>query len=270
MDTSPCPSSPVFRTGSEPTLSPALVRRFSSDTRAGEALRGSDSQLCPKPPPKPCKVPFLKVPPSPSAWLNSEANYCELNPPFSVGCDGGARLPSHAHSCHEELLTAKQNGASGPRNSGINYLILDGDDQARPWDPLAAQADEGQEDKTMFVPPLMETVSSFRPNDFASKLLPPENKPLETAMLKHAKELFTNNDARVIAQHMLSVDCKVSVVWLAPSHSIRLVRRSAWLHSALPSRHFRHREKPEESAGVKIYLQGGNHHQDNLCPSGNW
>lgn len=206
MDTSPCPSSPVFRTGSEPTLSPALVRRFSSDTRGGgEALRGSDSQLCPKPPPKPCKVPFLKVPPSPSAWLNSEANYCELNPAFAVGCDRGAKLPSH-----EELLTVKLNGASGPRNSGINYLILDGDDQARPWDPPAAQTDEGQEDKTAFVPPLTETVSSFRPNDFESKLLPPENKPLETAMLKRAKEVFTNNDARVIAQHMLSVDCKVA------------------------------------------------------------
>lgn len=210
MDTSPCPNSPVFRTGSEPTLSPALVRRFSSDARAGEALRGSDSQLCPKPPPKPCKVPFLKVPPSPSPWLNSEANYCELNPAFAVGCDRGAKLPSQAHDSHKMLLTAKQNGASGPRNSGINYLILDGDDQGRHWDPLAAQTDEGQEDETKFVPPLMETVSSFRPNDFESKLLPPENKPLETAMLKHAKELFTNHDARVIAQHMLSVDCKVA------------------------------------------------------------
>lgn len=198
VDTSPCPSSPVFRTGSEPTLSPALVRRFSSDARAGEALRGSDSQLCPKPPPKPCKVPFLKVPPSPSPWLNSEANYCELNPAFAVGCDRGAKLPSH-----EMLLTAKQNGASGPRNSGINYSILDGDDQGRHWD-------EGQEDETKFVSPVMETVSSFRPNDFESKLLPPENKPLETAMLKHAKELFSNHDARVIAQHMLSVDCKVA------------------------------------------------------------
>lgn len=205
VDTSPCPSSPVFRTGSEPTLSPALVRRFSSDARAGEALRGSDSQLCPKPPPKPCKVPFLKVPPSPSPWLNSEANYCELNPAFAVGCDRGAKLPSH-----EMLLTAKQNGASGPRNSGINYLILDGDDQGRHWD-------EGQEDEAKFVPPVMETVSSFRPNDFESKLLPPENKPLETAMLKHAKELFSNHDARVIAQHMLSVDCKVSALWLSPS-----------------------------------------------------
>lgn len=69
--------------------------------------------------------------------------------------------------------------------------------------------DKGQEDEVKFVMPLLETTSSFRPNDFESKLLPPENKPLETAMLKRAKELFTSNDPKVIAQHMLSVDCKV-------------------------------------------------------------
>uniref|UniRef100_G1NW79 BCAR3 adaptor protein, NSP family member n=1 Tax=Myotis lucifugus TaxID=59463 RepID=G1NW79_MYOLU len=180
VDTSPCPNSPVFRTGSEPTLSPAVARRVSSDARAGEALRGSDSQLCPKPPPKPCKAPLLKAPPSPSTWLHSEANYCELNPASATGCDRGARPPLCAQDSYVELLKAKQNGAPGPD----------------------AEAE--------FVMPLLETASSFRPNDFVSKLLPPENKPLETAMLKRAKELFTSNDPKVIARHMLSEDCKVA------------------------------------------------------------
>ncbi|KAG8511036.1 Breast cancer anti-estrogen resistance protein 3 [Galemys pyrenaicus] len=210
VDTNPGPNSPVFRTGSEPTLSPAVVRRVSSDTRAGEALRGSDSQLCPKPPPKPCKAPFLKVPPSPSTWPHSEANYCELNPSFAVGCNQGVRLPFSAQDSYVELLTAKQKGAPGPRNSGTNYLILDDDDGTRPWGPPASPTDKGQEDRGKFVPPLLETVSSFRPNDFESKLLPPENKPLETAMLKRAKELFSSSHPRVIAQHMLSMDCKVT------------------------------------------------------------
>ncbi|XP_069863803.1 breast cancer anti-estrogen resistance protein 3 isoform X4 [Dipodomys merriami] len=205
MDTSPCPNSPVFRTGSEPSLSPALIRRVSLDTRAGEALRGSDSQLCPKPPPKPCKVPFLKPPPSPSSWLNSDANYCELNPAFATGCDRGTKLPLGTTGSQAELLTARQNGVPGPRNSGINYLILDGDDGAGPWEPAVTQ-----EDRAEFVKPIMETVSSFRPNDFESKLLPPENKPLETAMLKRAKELFTQHEPKLIAQHMLSMDCKVA------------------------------------------------------------
>ncbi|XP_060058083.1 breast cancer anti-estrogen resistance protein 3 isoform X2 [Erinaceus europaeus] len=210
VDTSPCPNSPVFRTGSEPTLSPAVVRRVSSDARAGEALRGSDSQLCPKPPPKPCKAPFLKTPLSSSPWLNSEANYCELSPAFAASCDMGARPPFCAQDSYVELLTSKQKGGPGPRNSGTNYLILDDDDGERPGGlPSALQRSKEQEDKDEFVPPLLENVSSFRPNDFESKLLLPENKPLETAMLKHAKELFTNNDPKVIAQHMLSIDCQV-------------------------------------------------------------
>nr|KAF6443149.1 BCAR3 adaptor protein, NSP family member [Molossus molossus] len=206
-DTGPGPNSPVFRTGSEPTLSPAVVRRVSSDARAGEALRGSDSQLCPKPPPKPCKALLLKVPPSPSPWLKSEANYCELNPASATVCDRGARLPC-AQDSYVELLAAEQKGAPGPRNSGTNYLILDDNDGAR--SPAAAQREQGQAGEGEFVVPLLETASSFRPNDFQSRLLPPENKPLETAMLKRAKELFTSSDPRVIAQHMLSVDCKVA------------------------------------------------------------
>ncbi|XP_031536284.2 breast cancer anti-estrogen resistance protein 3 isoform X1 [Vicugna pacos] len=209
VDTNPCPNSPVFRTGSEPTLSPAVVRRVSSDARVGEALRGSDSQLCPKPPPKPCKAPLLKAPSSPSTWLNSEANYCELNPALAAGSDRAPGPPVCAQDSYVELLTAKQNGPQGARNSGTSYSILDDDGGAGPWGPLPAPGHKGQEDQGTFVMPLLETASSFKPNDFASKLLPPENKPLEMAMLKRAKELFTTQDPRVIAQYVLSVDCKV-------------------------------------------------------------
>ncbi|XP_023114685.2 breast cancer anti-estrogen resistance protein 3 isoform X3 [Felis catus] len=127
-----------------------------------------------------------------------------------IGCDRGTRPPLYAQDSYVELLTAKQNGAPGPRNSGINYLTLDDDVGAGPWEAPATQKDQGQEDEVEFVPPRLETASSFRPNDFESKLLPPENKPLETAMLKRAKELFTNNDPKVIAQHMLSMDCVVA------------------------------------------------------------
>ncbi|XP_028341923.1 breast cancer anti-estrogen resistance protein 3 homolog isoform X2 [Physeter macrocephalus] len=210
VGTRPCPNSPVFRTGSEPTLSPAVVRRVSSDAGAGGALRGSDSQLCPKPPPKPCKAPMLKAPRSPSTWLNSEASYCELNPALAAGCDGAARPPFCAQDSYVDLLTTKQNGGPAAWNSDTSYLILDDDDGAKPWEPLPTQRDKGQEDEGTFVTPLLETASSFKPNDLESKLLPPENRPLETAMLKRAKELFTNNDPKVIAQHMLSMDCKVA------------------------------------------------------------
>ncbi|XP_007485051.2 breast cancer anti-estrogen resistance protein 3 isoform X1 [Monodelphis domestica] len=210
VDTNPSPNSPVFRTGSEPTLSPTVVRRVSLESQVpGEALRGSDSQLYPKPPPKPSKVPFLKPPPSPSTWHNFEANYCELNPAFPPGYCGTKQALCPQSGCGEPL-TAKENRALSHRNSGTNYLILDDDAPRSSRALLAAQMEKGQEDGGVFVTPCLETVSSFRPNDFESKLLPPENKPLETSMLKRAKELFTNNDPKVIAKHMLKMDCKVA------------------------------------------------------------
>ncbi|XP_077391706.1 breast cancer anti-estrogen resistance protein 3 isoform X2 [Festucalex cinctus] len=56
---SPNSKSPVFRTGSEPLLSPSVTRRL-AEPLAGQPIRGSDSQLCPKPPPKPSKVPLAR------------------------------------------------------------------------------------------------------------------------------------------------------------------------------------------------------------------
>ncbi|XP_058994557.1 breast cancer anti-estrogen resistance protein 3 isoform X3 [Mustela lutreola] len=127
-----------------------------------------------------------------------------------LGCDRGARPPICAQDSYVELLKAKQNGGPGPRNSGTSYLILE-DDGAGPWEAVAMQVDRRPEkSEAEFVLPRLETASSFRPNDFESKLLPPENKPLEMAMLKRAKELFTKHDPKVIAQHMLSTDCVVT------------------------------------------------------------
>ncbi|XP_063057771.1 breast cancer anti-estrogen resistance protein 3 isoform X2 [Engraulis encrasicolus] len=116
MDLPPSPKSPVFRTGSEPALSPTVPRKMALDPRcAGDAaaIRGSDSQLCPKPPPKPSKVPATGIPRSPrlqhltpppplppqkpqkehmlqkiqqqqqhlgSSSYGPEVNYCELTP----------------------------------------------------------------------------------------------------------------------------------------------------------------------------------------------
>uniref|UniRef100_A0A8C8HPQ1 Breast cancer anti-estrogen resistance protein 3 n=1 Tax=Oncorhynchus tshawytscha TaxID=74940 RepID=A0A8C8HPQ1_ONCTS len=77
MEHQPRSQSPVFRTGSEPALSPTVPRRMAFETQAGEAIRGSESQLCPKPPPKPSKVPAMRIPHSPHL---PEVNYFELSP----------------------------------------------------------------------------------------------------------------------------------------------------------------------------------------------
>ncbi|KAM7161983.1 breast cancer anti-estrogen resistance protein 3 isoform 2-T3 [Macrochelys suwanniensis] len=208
VDTSPCSNSPAFRTGSEPILSPSVVRRVASELPVREALRGSDSQLCPKPPPKPNKVPLLRQPQSPLALHSSEAHYCELNPATSIDC-GATQQPLSQKISYVEHLIAKENGLFSFRNSETSCLIHEDDALQSSMDPLAAWT-EMAEEGSMFVVPVLETVSSFKPNDFESKLLPPENKPLETPMLKRVKELFTNSNPKIIARHMLRMDCKVA------------------------------------------------------------
>ncbi|KAM4895824.1 breast cancer anti-estrogen resistance protein 3 [Sylvia borin] len=203
-DADSCPSSPAFRTGSEPSLSPTVVQKVTSELQLGEALRGSDSQLCPKPPPKPSKAPLMKPPDSPLASHSSEGHYCELNP---ARHPASAKQPLCQKNSYVEHLTQKERTTF--RNSETSYLILDDDATMNPADPLEASTHMAEED-SIFSAPVYETVSSFKPNDFESKLLPPENKPLETSMLRRVKELFTNNNPKTIAQHILRMDCKVA------------------------------------------------------------
>ncbi|XP_077038357.1 breast cancer anti-estrogen resistance protein 3 isoform X2 [Agelaius phoeniceus] len=203
-DANSCPSSPAFRTGSEPSLSPTNVQKVISESQLGEALRGSDSQLCPKPPPKPSKAPLMKPPDSPLASHSSEGHYCELNP---ARHPTAAKQPLCQKNSYVEHLAQKERATF--RNSETSYLILDEDPAMNPADHLEAPAQMAEED-SIFSAPVYETESSFKPNDFESKLLPPENKPLETSMLRRVKELFTNNNPKIIAQHILRMDCKVA------------------------------------------------------------
>uniref|UniRef100_A0A8V0ZPP3 BCAR3 adaptor protein, NSP family member n=1 Tax=Gallus gallus TaxID=9031 RepID=A0A8V0ZPP3_CHICK len=204
-DADSCPSSPAFRTGSEPSLSPTVVQKVTYDSQVGEALRGSDSQLYPKPPPKPSKATLLKTTDSPMASHSSEGHYCEL----SLVRDSAATEHLCQKNSYVEHLTQKERGRQCFRNSETSYLILDDDHTVNSAGPLDVST-ETAEENNVFSAPLFETSSSFKPNDFESKLLPSENKPLETSMLRKIKELFTKNNPKVIAQHILRMDCKVA------------------------------------------------------------
>ncbi|NXJ61242.1 BCAR3 protein, partial [Rostratula benghalensis] len=202
-DADSCPSSPAFRTGSEPSLSPTVVQKVTSELQVGEALRGSDSQLCPKPPPKPSKASLRKPLDS---FSTSEGHYCELSPARDCAA-------TKEHLCQKnsyvEHLTRKEKGKHSFRNSETNYFILEDDPIMNSADPLEVSTEMPEEDSN-FSAPVFEMVSSFKPNDFESRLLPPENKPLETSMLRRVKELFSKNNPKIIAQHILRMDCKVA------------------------------------------------------------
>ncbi|XP_029110590.1 breast cancer anti-estrogen resistance protein 3 isoform X2 [Scleropages formosus] len=237
------PRSPVFRTGSEPALSPTVPRKTVSETQAGQAIRGSDSQLYPKPPPKPSKVPSVKqprsprpqplVPPAPpkkpqklQQQLGPEVNPRETNPP---GPDGAAE--PHLGKSYVERLWTEDNricyrtaepgscGAVVDRSSYHNAMRAledsneeERDDERRVEKADREEAEEREEKPEGFRRPVFETTSAFRPGEFETRLLPPENKPLEMSVLKKAKELLVSQDHRTIAEHILQADCQVARV----------------------------------------------------------
>ncbi|XP_018411936.1 PREDICTED: breast cancer anti-estrogen resistance protein 3-like [Nanorana parkeri] len=75
-DTSTIPLSPIFRTGSDPVLRSKLQSTQPLDCDGNNALRGSDSQLHSKAPPKPIRAPSLLLPDPPDGM----DTYCELVP----------------------------------------------------------------------------------------------------------------------------------------------------------------------------------------------
>ncbi|XP_037326395.2 breast cancer anti-estrogen resistance protein 3 isoform X4 [Pungitius pungitius] len=297
---SPSPKSPVFRTGSEPMLSPSVPRR-SAELLAGQALRGSDSQLCPKPPPKPSKVPLARlrrspclqppVPPSSAPTLpspcvetlasqwSSEATagppvppvkplkfLHQLRPEPSRGFSASAPSPAELVRGSESEEAAGRTDRLQPSPADLrprSPLEWQGSNPLHPitdvetLPPLCSyverlrregeavreeeeeeeeeaggrkgldrssyhhaitalentseEEEEEEEDKRRrFQRPVEETESAFQPARFGSRLLPPENKPLEMVVLKRAKELLLSHDHHSIARHLLMADCQVA------------------------------------------------------------
>uniref|UniRef100_A0A672YDE2 Breast cancer anti-estrogen resistance protein 3-like n=1 Tax=Sphaeramia orbicularis TaxID=375764 RepID=A0A672YDE2_9TELE len=199
---SPNPKSPVFRTGSEPALSPSVPRR-SAEYLTGQAIRGSDSQLCPKPPPKPSKVPLARLPRSPCLQ--------PLVPPSSTSSSS-----NHTDSCSTSSsgfnappLDSEETQSSTRRTGTLENTSEEEEDD------IGRDGEEEDEDErkekggSSFQRPVIETESAFRPAEFGSRLLPTENKPLEMVVLKRAKELLLSHDHQSIAKHLLMADCLV-------------------------------------------------------------
>ncbi|XP_031689205.1 breast cancer anti-estrogen resistance protein 3 isoform X2 [Oncorhynchus kisutch] len=248
MEHQPSPKSPVFRTGSEPTLSPTVPRRMDFETQAGEAIRGSDSQLCPKPPPKPSKVPSIRMPHSPRLQPlaapapvpplkpkkqhviqalqppqppSPEVNYCELSPCSPAELD---RLqapdpgPQPNNNSYVERLRTEESQRSRLDRSSYHHAIEALENGSK--EEVEGGGKGGMEEieetveekERSFRRPVFETASAFRPGEFESRLLPAENKPLEMSVLKRAKELLVHKDHHIIAKHILMVDCQVARV----------------------------------------------------------
>ncbi|XP_041064596.1 breast cancer anti-estrogen resistance protein 3 isoform X2 [Carcharodon carcharias] len=213
--------SPVFRTGSEPALSPTFVRSPTLELQAGEALRGSDSQLYPKPPPKPSKVPSLRMPPSPSLMNDPDRGkygemsagtpergncYCEPKHDASVEQAGTDQYLFQSDSFVERLKTEEAPKISFQRSKSVLSIS----DESPFQFIMSPGEDEKEASNPALFGPFFESVSCFKPNDFKSKLLPVDNKPLDTWVIRRVKELLANNDPTTIAKYILKVDCQVA------------------------------------------------------------
>uniref|UniRef100_A0A3P8UJF9 BCAR3 adaptor protein, NSP family member n=1 Tax=Cynoglossus semilaevis TaxID=244447 RepID=A0A3P8UJF9_CYNSE len=208
--TSPGPKSPVFRTGSEPLLSPSFPRRL-AETLAGQAIRGSDSQLCPKPPPKPSKVPLCRLPrsccPPPVAPSLKASIHTESSSVSSIFA-----APSLDPLRCEDTPSGRRNG--GLDRSSYHHAIAalenTSEEEEEEDNDAGRRPQEEEENRSSFQRPVVETESTFRPAEFKTRLLPPENKPLEMAVLKKSKELVLSHNHHSIAKHMLLADCQIA------------------------------------------------------------
>ncbi|TTE81764.1 Breast cancer anti-estrogen resistance protein 3 [Bagarius yarrelli] len=207
------PLSPVFRTGSDPLLSPSLTHSPGQLATGGCTLRGSDGQLHSRAPPKPIRVSALfmaKSPTIPQIKVNPASLYDELVPQVPQ-----LMLPKGPAA----RLRAQEKWNSRARITETSFAFLEAqrDEDEQEADVKKEEKDRPTEivrngDDWLFHRPEIETTSSFRLDAFRSLLLPDNNRPLEQSVLHSLKELFVRTDANTIALHMLSVDCQVARV----------------------------------------------------------
>ncbi|XP_032400444.1 breast cancer anti-estrogen resistance protein 3 isoform X2 [Etheostoma spectabile] len=206
-DTGPAPISPVFRTGSEPLLSPQPRHTRPSNPGGGVTLRGSDGQLHPRAPPKPLRVSAFfgnAIPPPPT---DQDAD------PSSFYDELVIRVPQSQRKGHVDRLRAEEKWQSRARLTETSFGFLESQEKSEALSQLLLLKQERtpvEVEDWHFEKPHVESVSCFQLARFESLLLPKNNRPLEPSVLLALKELFNRSDANTTALHMLSVDCQVA------------------------------------------------------------
>ncbi|XP_071622243.1 SH2 domain-containing protein 3C isoform X3 [Heliangelus exortis] len=177
------PASPVIRRSSEPQLNNSKPLPDPSHSTHSTPCHG-----------------YARASPSPSVNSYSDpdsGHYCQLHPTSPASRDRPAhdtkQLPTKSYV---ERLKVEE---------GQRVTVENGSGEAE-----AGQRLKGELDFMGFVPPTMETTSSFNPAAFQSLLIPLENKPLEMAVLKKVKELLAEVDVKTLAKHITKVDCLVA------------------------------------------------------------
>lgn len=152
---------------------------------------------------------FVIVPSSPVLHKSSEIRLCSSSPENTlIYLEPTVHLLSsmiHSHQNYRE--------ANHPQNDPV---ISQADPEAtnHPFLRHEIQTLDCREeyDEDYLVPFTMDTVSCFKPGVYQSPLMPPENKPLETRILKKVKDVLFEVDIKTMAIHITKVDCMVSLI----------------------------------------------------------
>lgn len=147
---------------------------------------------------------------SPLEWQESSSkplthNALELQPPL---CSYVEKLRRDGERGREEVDTGEDaGGRRGLDRSSYHHAIAALENTSE--EEEEEEDTRREKERSGFQRPVVETESTFRPAEFGSRLLPPENKPLEMVVLKRAKELLLSHNHQSIARHLLKADCQV-------------------------------------------------------------
>uniref|UniRef100_A0A3B4FVW5 Breast cancer anti-estrogen resistance protein 3-like n=1 Tax=Pundamilia nyererei TaxID=303518 RepID=A0A3B4FVW5_9CICH len=204
-----CGSQPASLNQVQERRHPLKAHQSESFLPLGQAIRGSDSQLCPKPPPKPSKVPLARSC-SPLEWESSNS----ANPITEHSREAQLTLCSYVERLKREGEMGKEEEEVSGDRSSYHHAIAALENTSEEEDEDAGKDEEKdkrrKKERSSFQRPVIETESMFRPAEFDSRLLPLENKPLEMAVLKRAKELVLSHNHHSLARHLLMADCQVA------------------------------------------------------------
>ncbi|XP_053310078.1 breast cancer anti-estrogen resistance protein 3 homolog [Spea bombifrons] len=203
QEQTPVPLSPIFRTGSDPVLRVKAVPAPTLELEGSSTLRGSDSRLHSKAPPKPIRAPSILLPET----SEGTDTYWELIPKAPVS------IRKHVDTLMVEERWKNRLRAT---ETTFGFLECNSPGDARPIEATMSvqrQSHITQDEDDVFVRPQIQNTSSYQPHSFQSVLLSPENKPLEASALRRLKEIVSHRDCRESALHILREDCQEIRIW---------------------------------------------------------
>ncbi|XP_043914633.1 SH2 domain-containing protein 3C [Protopterus annectens] len=194
--------SPVARRSSEPQLCPANNNKTSTDSKS-TAIPSQENAHS-----SPCHDYFHKSSSIQSYEEPENGHYCELQPPSPLNCDSPAKSLSKQNSLksYVERLKVEEGQNVCTRQAETKFSFVDSGMHFSP----TGSGKEVEMKGGVFVAPVVELTSTFKPKEFRSLLIPSDNKPLEMGALKKVKEILVDVDAKTTAMHMTKVDCQVA------------------------------------------------------------